>query len=126
MENVKKLEFDSEDFEQYGTKRINIQNGFLKLKKQDFKIIKNEKTKYGYQKAVLQLNQRDLRDLMKDWEAQINEYLKDEGIGPITILYGDKIYPKTHLNNTTNASIIKIISVWINNENKPFPQLWFE
>ena len=126
MENVKKLEFDSVDFEQYGTKRINIQNGFLKLKKQDFKIIKNEKTKYGYQKAVLQLNQRDLRDLMKDWEAQINEYLKDEGIGPITILYGDKIYPKTHLNNTTNASIIKIISVWINNENKPFPQLWFE
>ena len=33
MENVKKLKFDSEDFEKYGTKRINIQNRFLKLKK---------------------------------------------------------------------------------------------
>ena len=26
MENVKKLKFDSEDLEKYGTKRINIQN----------------------------------------------------------------------------------------------------
>ena len=85
MENVKKIKFDSEDLEKYGTKRINIQNGFLKLKKEDFIIIKTEKTKYGYQKAVLQLDQPDLHDLMKDWEVQINEYLKDEGIEPITI-----------------------------------------
>ena len=119
MENVKKLKFDSEDFEKYGTKRINIQNGFLKLKKGDFIIIKTEKTKYGYQKAVLQLDQPDLRD----WEAQINEYLKDEGIGPITILYGNKIYPKTHIRNTSS---IKIRNVRIANENKPFPQLWLE
>ena len=78
----------------YGTKRINIQNGFLKLKKGDFIIIKTEKTKYGYQKAVLQLDHPALHDLMKDWEAQINDYLKDEGIEPITILYGNKFYPK--------------------------------
>ena len=123
MENVKKLKFDSEDIEKYGTKRVNIQNGFLKLKKGDFIIIKTEKTKYGYQKAVLQLDQLDLRDLMKDWEAQINEYLKNEGIGPITILYGNKIYPKTHIRNTSS---IKIRNVWITNENKPFPQLWLE
>ena len=123
MENVKQLKFDSEDFEKYGTKRINIQNGFLKLKKQDFIIIKTEKTKYGYQKVVLQLDQPDLHYLMEDWEAQINEYLKDEGIGPITILYGYKIYPKTHIRNTSS---IKIRNVWINDENKPFPQLWLE
>ena len=120
MENVKKLKFSNEYFDKYGTKRINIENGFLKLKKEDFRIIKTEKTKYGYQKAVLQLDQPDL---MKDWEAQINEYLKDEGTPPITILYGNKIYPKTHIRN---ASTIKINSVWINNENKPFPQLWLE
>ena len=58
---------------------------------------------------------------MKDWEAQINDYLKDEGIEPI--LYGNKIYPKTHIRNT---SIIKIRNVWINDKNKPFPQLWLE
>ena len=123
MENVKKLKFDSEDFEKYGTKRVNIQNGFLKLKTGDFIIIKTEKTKYGYQKALLQLDQPDLRDLMKDLEAQINEYLKNEGIGPITILYGNKIYLKTHIRNTSS---IKIRNVWITNENKPFPQLWLE
>ena len=55
---------------------------------------------------------------MKDWEVQINEYLKDEGIGPITVLYGNKIYPKTHIRNTSS---IKIRNVWINDENKPFP-----
>ena len=60
---------------------------------------------------------------MKDWEAQINEYLKDEGTPLITILYGNKIYPKAHIRNT---STIKIRSVWINNENKPFLQLWLE
>ena len=120
---LKKLKFDSEDYEKYGTKRINIQNGFLKLKKGDFIIIKTEKTKYGYQKAVLQLNQPDLRDLMKDWEVQINDYLKNEGIGPLTILYGNKIYTKTNIRNTSS---IKIRNVWITNENKPIPQLWLE
>ena len=29
MENVKKLKFGSEDFEKYGTKRINIQKEIL-------------------------------------------------------------------------------------------------
>ena len=31
---------------------------------------------------------------MKLWEKQINGYLKGEGIPPITIVYGNKIYPK--------------------------------
>ena len=60
---------------------------------------------------------------MKDWETRVNGYLKGEGIPPITILYGDKIYPKTVIDN---PSIIKIKSVWINDKNKPFLQLWSE
>ena len=60
---------------------------------------------------------------MKDWEVQINDYLKDEGIEPITILYGNKIYPNTLIRNTSS---IKIRNVWINDQNKPFPQLWLE
>ena len=51
MENVEKLKFDSEDFEKYGTKRINIQNGFLKLKKGDFIIIKTEKNEIWLSKS---------------------------------------------------------------------------
>ena len=61
---------------------------------------------------------------MNNWEEQINEYLKGEGIPPITILYGNRIYPKTKIHNPTEASTIKIDSVWINAEKKPFLQLW--
>ena len=63
---------------------------------------------------------------MKLWETQINEYIKGEGIPPITILYGNKIYSKTTIHNPSDMSIIKIKSVWINDENKPFLQLWIE
>ena len=61
---------------------------------------------------------------MSGWEDQINKYLKDQGLSPITILYDNRIYPKTHLDNLSNASVIKIKGVWINDENKPFLQLW--
>ena len=110
------LKFDRVYYEKYNTSRINIY----------CEILKNDKTKYGYQKAVVQLGQPDLCDLMKVWETPINGYLKGEDIPPITIVYGNKIYPKTIIHNPTDASIIKIKGVWINDENKPFLQLWLE
>ena len=116
------LKFDRVYYEKYNTSRINIENRILVLKEY-CEILKIDGTKYGYQKAVLQLDQPDLCNLMKLWETQINGYLKGEGIPPITILYGYKIYPKTIIHNPTNASIIKIKSVWTNDENKPFLQL---
>ena len=119
------LKFDRVYYEKYNTSRINIENGNLVLK-EHCKVLKIDKTKYDYQKAVVQLDQPDLCNLMKLWETQINGYLKGEGIPPITIVYGNKIYPKTIIHNPTNASIIKIKSVRINDENKPFPQLWLE
>ena len=119
------LKFDRVNYEKYNTSRINIENGILVLK-EHCNVLKIDKTKYGYQKAVLQLVQPDLCNLTKLWKTQINGYLKGEGIPPITILYGNKIYPKTIIHNPTNASTIKIKSVWINDENKPFLQLWLE
>ena len=119
------LKFDREYYEKYNTSRINIENGILILN-EHCKVLKIDKTKYDYKKAVVQLEQPDLCNLMKLWEKQINGYLKGEGIPPITIVYGNKIYPKTIIHNPTEESIIKIKSVWINNENKPFLQLWLE
>ena len=119
------LKFDCVYYEKYNTSRINIENGTLVLK-EHCKALKIGEKKYGYRKAVVQLDQPDLCNLMKLWETQINGYLKGEGIPPITILYGNKIYPKTVIHNPTNASIIKIKSLWINDENKPFLQLWLE
>ena len=52
------------------------------------------------------MDQSDLCNLMKIWETQINGYLKGEGIPLITIVYGNKIYPKTIMHNPTNASSV--------------------
>ena len=41
-------------------------------------------------------------------ERQINGYLKGEGIPPITIVYGNKVYPKTIINNPTNVLLLKL------------------
>ena len=119
------LKFDRVYYEKYNTSRIDIENGTLVIK-EHCEVLKIDKTKYGYQKAVLQLDQPDLCNLMKLWETHINGYLKGEGIPPITILYGNKIYPKTIIHNPTKASTIKIKSAWINDKNKPFLQLWLE
>ena len=45
---------------------------------------------------------------MKLWETQINVYLKGEGITPITILYGNKIYPKTIIQLTRVLLKLKV------------------
>ena len=119
------LKFDRVNYEKYNTSRINIENGILFLK-EHCGVLKIDKKKYGYQKAIVQLAKPDLCNLMKDWKAQINEYLKGEGIPPITILYGNKIYPKTIIHNSNDASFIIIKSVCINDESKPFLQLWLE
>ena len=122
-----KLEFTHKYYNKYDTIRINIENGSLKLKEEDFRIINEiEKTDYDYRKAVVQLEQLDLCKLMNKWETQINKHLKGNKIPPKTILYGNKIYSKTYLDNPSNVSIIKIGSIWINAEKKPFPQLWLE
>ena len=119
------LKFDRVYYEKRSTRRINIENGILALN-EHCKIPKIDETNYDYHRAVVELDQPDLCNLMKIWETEINEYLKGEGITPITILYGNRIYPKTIIHNATDASIIKIKSVWVNDENKPFPQLWLK
>ena len=66
------------------------------------------------------------KGLMSGWEDQINKYLEEQGVTPVTILYENKIYPKTYLDDPSNASVIKIKGVRINDENKPFLQLLLE
>ena len=108
------LKFDCVNNEKYNTVSINIiESGtiFPEEVKNHCKILKIDKTKYGYRKAVVQFIQPDLRSIMELWETKINEYLKEEGIEPVKILYGNKIYPKTLLYKPTDANIIKIKSV---------------
>ena len=119
------LKFNRINYKKHNTSKIKIKNGILVLN-EDCDIVKIDKTEYDYQKAVVELDDQDLYDLMSGWEDQINKYLEDQGVTSITILYDNRIYPKTCLDNPSNASVIKIKGVWINDENKPFLQLWLE
>ena len=123
---MNELKFSRLNNDKYNTISINIENAFLTLR--DCEILKIEKTKYHYRKTVIQLNQPDLYEKIKLWETQINDYLKGEGISPITILYNKKIYPKTLLYVIKKGKVnyIKLKSIWVNESNKPFPQLWLE
>ena len=90
-------------------------------------IHKIEKTKWNYRKTIIQLDSPKLRERVENWETQINEYLKNEGIEPVKILYGNKIYPKTLLYAVKkNNNYIKVKGVWVIEQNKPFIQLWLE
>ena len=82
-----KLEFDRVYYEKYNTSRINVENRILVSKevKEYCEILKINETKYGYRKAVVELVQTNLCNLMKVWETRVNEYLKGEGIPPIKI-----------------------------------------
>ena len=123
---MNELKFSRINNDKYNTVSINIENAFLTLR--DCEILKIEKTKYHYRKTVIQLNQPDLYEKIKLWETQINDYLKGEGISSITILYNKKIYPKTLLYVIKKGKVncIKLKSIWVNESNKPFPQLWLE
>ena len=123
---MNELKFSRLNNDKYNTVSINIENAFLTLR--DCEILKIEKTKWHYRKTVIQLNQPDLYETIKLWETQINDYLKGEGIGSITILYNKKIYPKTLLYVIKKGKVnyIKLKGIWVNESNKPFPQLWLE
>ena len=123
---MSELKFSRINNDKYNTVSINIENAFLTLR--DCEILKIEKTKYHYRKTVIQLNQPDLYETIKLWETQINDYLKGEGIRLITILYNKKIYPKTLLYVIKKGKVnyIKLKGIWVNENNKPFPQLWLE
>ena len=124
---MNELKFSRINNDKYNTVSINIEHAFLTLK-ENCEILKIEKTKWHYRKTVIQLNQPDLCETIKLWETQINDYLKGEGIGSITILYNKKIYPKTLLYVIKKGKVnyIKLKAIWVNESNKPFPKLWFE
>ena len=119
------LKFNRVYFKKNNTSKIKIKNGTLVLN-EDCEIVKIDKTEYYYQKAAVELDDQALYNLMSEWEDRVNKYLEEQELTPVTILYDNKVYPKTYLDNPSNASVIKIKGVWINNENKPFLQLWLE
>ena len=124
---MSELKFTRVNNEEYNTVSIKIENAIIEIKNEEYNIINTEKTKFGYIKSTIKIINEDIKDKLKTWETEMNEYLKNEvGTGPITILYGGWIYPKLSslIGQEKNEQHIKIKSVWINEKNKPFIQLW--
>ena len=125
---MSELNFYCVDNEEYKTKSVYVENAIIDIKEEDYKIINRTKTKFGYVKANIRILNDELKNKLKIWEVQINEYLKNEvGTGAITILYGNRIYPKvsTLVEQDKEEHHIKIKSIWINENNKPFVQLYY-
>ena len=91
---MNELKFTRVNHEQYNTISINIENALIPIKKEDYNIIEMVKTKFGYKKTNIKINNKDIINKLKSWEEEINDYLKSEGVEPVTILYGNRIYPK--------------------------------
>ena len=123
---MSELKFSRVNNEKYNTVSINIENALIPIKEEDYQIIDMTKTKFGYKKANIKIINEDLINKLKSWETQIKDYLKSEGIEPVTILYGNRIYPKASIYLTDKKEHnINIKSVWVNDKNKPFIQLYF-
>ena len=125
---MSELKFNRVNNEEYKTVSINIENAIMEIVEDDYYIFDIHNTKYGYRKGNIKIINEDLLDKLKIWEEEINEYLKNEvGTDPVTILYGNRIYPKvsTLLGQEKKKHHINIKSVWIDEKNKPFVQLWY-
>ena len=125
---MSELKFIRTNNEKYNTTTINIENAFIEIAEDDYNILSREKTKFGYVKANIQIFNDELKNKLKLWETEINKYLKNKvGTRPVTILYDNMIYPKVSclIGQEKEERYIKIKSVWINEKNKPFVQLWY-
>ena len=125
---MSELKFYCVDNEEYKTKSVFVENAIIDIKEEDYIITDRTKTKFGYTKANIRILKDDLKDHLKIWEVQINEYLKNEvGTGAITILYGNKVYPKVSglIGQDKEEIQFKIKSIWINENNKAFVQLYY-
>ena len=124
---MSELKFNRVDNEQYNTISVNIENAIIDIKQEDYYTLKTQKTKFGYIKSTIVITNNEIKNKLKIWEEQINEYLKNEiGTDPITILYINKAYPKllALIGQNRREQHISIRSIWINEKNKPFVQLW--
>ena len=125
---MSELKFTRVNNEEYNTVNIIIENAFIEIAKDDYNILNRSRTKFGYVTAILQIVNDELKNKLKSWETEINEYLKNEvGTGPVDIIYSNSIFPKVLglIGQEKEERYIKIKSVWINEKNKPFVELWY-
>ena len=75
---MSELKFTRENNEKYNTVSTKIENALIEIKENDYYIFETENTKFGYRKVNLIINNKDLKEKLKLWQTEINEYLKNE------------------------------------------------
>ena len=123
------LKFVCVDNKKYNTKSVYVEGAIIDIKEEDYQILDRIKTKFEYTKATIIIFNDDLKDQLKLWEVQINDYLKCElGTEAVTLLYGNRVYPKVSglIEQDKEERQFKIKSIWINENNKPFVQFYYK
>ena len=122
------LLFARVDNPENNTINIFVENGKVDIKEEDFKILHRTRDKFNRKKAHIMIFKKDLKDQLKIWEVQINDYLKCElEAKAVTLLYENRIYPKVSELVGQDKEILQlnIKSIWINENNKAFVQLYY-
>ena len=121
------LKFTRVDNKEHNTINVYVEGAIIDIKEEDFQILDRTPTKFKYEKAHIMVHNDKIKDKLKLWEVQINDYLKCEvGAKATTLLYGNRIYPKVSglIGRDKEEIQFKIKSIWINERNKPFIQLY--
>ena len=125
---MSELNFYHMTHEEHKTISVYVDDAIIDIKESDY-IIKNKIiNKYKQKKANIKILNDKIKSQLKVWEEQINEYLKNViGTGAVKILYGNMVYPKVEEleEQEKEEQQLKIKSIWINENNKPFVQLYY-
>ena len=58
---MSELKFTRVNNKEYNTVSINIENAIMEIKNEDYNTINTEKTKFGYIKSTIKINNEDLK-----------------------------------------------------------------
>ena len=122
------LKFTRVDNKEHNTISVYVDNAVINIKEEDYKILDRSQDKFKKEKANIIIFSDSLKDQLKLWEVQINDYLKCHiGAKASTLLYGNRIYPKVWelIGQDKEILQLKIKSIWINENNKAFVQLYY-
>ena len=65
---MSELKFNCVDNEKYKTKSVYVENAIMEIVEDDYFIFDIHKTKYGYRKGNIKINNEDLINKLKIWE----------------------------------------------------------
>ena len=122
------LKFTRVDNKEHNTISVYVDNAVIDIKEEDYRILDRSRDKFKKEKANILIFSDSLKDQLKLWEVQINDYLKCQiGAKATTLLYGNRIYPNVTslIGQDKEILQLKIKSIWINENNKAFIQLYY-